>query len=300
MSAAIGKPAGRVPLVLLAAGLVLALLATGCSRQKLVVYMTAPLIETSLDETFASADLQTVEEALPGEILLLRGLCGSDPGNRDLWTTTVQLYASFALLFVGPEDPQWAEDLYREGKDLGLRFLKREEWFAEAWNAGPDRLREVLRERRPERLAPLCAWTAACLGEYILMNQDRPAEMLDLPYVHVLLDTAIELDPGYFHGLPYAMKGVMLATVPQGLGGNLVDANRYFEQAIAVSGGKFLLFRVFRARYYLAGALDQEGFVQALQEVLATPVDLAPEIRLVNQLARRRAVSLLAEQDELF
>ncbi|MFH1145000.1 MAG: TRAP transporter TatT component family protein [Candidatus Eisenbacteria bacterium] len=274
-------------------------LLTGCSRQRFTASMTAPLIEAAIEDAYASGDPQTVREGMAGQLLLLRGLCRSHPGHLKISTTTVQFYASFAMLFIQAEDPAWSEQLYAEGKDLGLRFLMRESWFAKAWGEGPDRLRQELTERQPERLAPILMWTAACLGQHILLHQDRPREMLALPYVDVLLDASIDMQPDYFYGMPLTIKGIMLATMPQGYGGNLEEANRYFERAVAVEDG-FLMHRVFQARCYSVAALDRGSFLALLQSVEAAPADILPEIRLINILARRSAADLLGRQDELF
>lgn len=292
------RPARALPALSL--GLLLALpLFTGCSRQTLVASATAPLITASVEEVFASGDIETVRRGLPGQILLLRGLCRSDPERIDTRTTAVQLYASYAMVFLGEEESEYALALYREGRDVGLEFLRSLEWFDDAWRAGPDALRAEIAERRPRELAPLMMWTAACLGQHILGHQDQPMEMLDLPFVHVLLDAAIELDGDYFYGMPRVIEGVMLATIPQGLGGNLELADRYFETARAQSQDRFLLHRVFYARHVCVAALDEERFVATLEGVLAAPLEL-PEVRFMNLIAKARAVELLARRAEFF
>jgi len=273
---------------------------SGCSRQKLLVYSTVPLIDAALAETFSSADIETARQGIPGQILLLRGLCRSDPGNTDVWTTTVQLYASYALIFVGDEDPGYATELYREGRELGSRFLRRIDWFAEAWDAGPDALRRRIAAEQPRDLAPLLLWTGACLGQYVLANLDRPREMLDLPYVFVLLEAAIDLEPSYFYGMPYAVMGMTLATIPQGLGGNLEQSRRYFEQAFAVAGEDFLLHRVFYARYHNVMALDEAEFTATLEDVLVHDPRAMPAVRFINTVSQQRARELLEQRYELF
>ena len=116
----------------------LALGAAGCSVQKLAVYSMVPLVDASLREAYASGDIQTVRDAIPGQLMLLRGVCRSDPDRVETWTAAVQLYASYALIFIEDEDPQRAARLYAEGKDLGLRFLRRRGWFDQAWRAVGD------------------------------------------------------------------------------------------------------------------------------------------------------------------
>jgi hypothetical protein len=279
----------------------LALLALGgCSRQKLVVTASLPLLQSAMLETYASDDVQTARAGIPAELMLLRGLCRSDPTRLETWSATVQLYASYALIFVEDDDPDWALALYDEGRGLGLRFLRRYPWFAAAWDAGPDSLRAEIARRRPVDLGPLMMWTGACLGQHVLRNQDKPMEMLDLPYVGVLLDAAIDLASDYFYGMPYAAKGMTLAMIPLGLGGNLEESDRYFQQAFKVSGDRFLLHQVLYARYWCTKALDEACFTQHLENVRSAPENLLPEMRFVNRLAKDRAERLLEQRAEYF
>jgi hypothetical protein len=273
---------------------------SGCSRQKLVVSASLPLLQSAMAETYASDDVQTARAGIPAQLLLLRGLCRSDPDRLETWSATVQLYASYALVFVEDENPEWALALYDQGRDVGLRFLRRIPWFEQAWDEGPDSLRAEIARRRPLELGPIMMWTGACLGQHVVHNLDRPAEMLDLPFVSVLLDAAIDLADNYFYGMPYAAKGMTLAMIPLGLGGNLAESDRYFRKAFEVSADRFLLHQVLYARYWCVTALDEGCFTQHLEAVRDAPDELLPEMRFVNRLAKDRAARLLEQRAEYF
>jgi hypothetical protein len=274
--------------------------AAGCSVQKLVVASMVPVIDDSMVEAYASGDVQTVREGLPGQILLLRGLCRSDPARLETWTAATQLYASFAIIFVEDEDPQRAARLYAEGKDLGLRYLRRLDWFDQAWQAGPDALRDAIAARAPRDLAPLMTWTAVCLGKHVLGHLDTPRELADLPYVHVLGDAAISLAPEYSFGMPYVLKALMLTLTPPMLGGDLEQADRLFQRAFDLTGRGFHIYQVFYARYFCTASLREDLFDTVLHEVLDAPEDFAPETRLVNLVAREQAARLMAAKSDLF
>lgn len=291
---------GRLPAILLAPVCLLCLVTAGCSLQKVVVTTMEPVIRNSLAEAYSSADVQMAREAIPGQLMLLRGLCRSDSTKISLWTSTVQLYAAYALLFVEPNDPDRAAILYEEGKDLALSFLMRKNWFRTAWQEGPDALRAAIRKREPHDLAPLMTWASVCLGKHVLFNLDRPRELADLPFAYVLADAAIELDAEYFYGMPLVLKGVMLAATPPMLGGDVEEAERLFQDAYDVSGGQFLYYKVLHAGYVSVAALDEERFEQDLREVMEAPDDLLPEARLLNRLAKEDAAKLLDRQWDLF
>jgi hypothetical protein len=61
-----------------------------------------------------------------------------------------------------------------------------------------------------------------------------------------------------------------------------------------------LLFHVLYAQYYCRQMLDEECFVEHLNQVLEAPDDLLPELRLWNEVARDKAAYLLEIRDELF
>jgi hypothetical protein len=279
---------------------VLLLAMAGCSMQRLAVSSMVPVIDAALAEAYASGDIQTVREGLPGQILLIRGMCRTDPARVETWTAAAQLYGSFAIIFVENEDPQRAARLYSEGADLGLRYLRRLEWFDEAWRAGPDALRAAIAEREPRELAPLMTWTAVCLGKHVLDNLDKPRELADLPYVYVLADAVIALEPEYSFGMPYVLKALMLTLTPPMLGGDLAQADRLFQQAFDLTGRQFRIYQIFYARHFCTASLREDLFDATLREVLDAPEDLAPATRLVNLVAREQALQLEAAKSELF
>ena len=276
------------------------LVTTGCSVQRMAIGAMAPVIKDSLKEAYSSADVETVREALPGQMLMLRGLMRTHPGNVTICEATVQLYASYAMVFVGEDDPKRATRLYSEGKFLGLRFLKRDDWFRRAWDEGPDALRAEITRRNPKKLGPLMMWTSTCLGQFILNNMDSPRIMADLPYVSVLTDAAIELASDYYYGMPYVLKASLLAKTPPMFGGDTAEAERLFQLAFEISDRRFLFHHILYASYLCVAELNEEGFTTILEEVLAAPEDLFPEARLMNVISKERAVDLLEMKEDLF
>ncbi len=286
--------------LLLAPMLLAVLLLTGCSMQRIATGSMVPVMEASLAEAYSSRDVETAREAIPGQILLLRGLCRSAPDRVELWTGAVQLYASYAMTFVENDDPARAVRLYGEGLDLGMRFLMRHDWFAAAWEGGPDRLRETLADRRPVDMSPILMWTAACLGQWILAHLDNPRVLADLSFAYVLVDAAIAMTPEYFHGMPYVLKGILLSITPVMLGGDLEASRVLFESAFRVTEGRFLYHKVLFARYHSVAALDEDTFTTMLESVLDAPKNALPEAELINLIAKQQAETLLAEREYLF
>ena len=66
------------------------------------------------------------------------------------------------------------------------------------------------------------------------------------------------------------------------------------------SHGHFLMTQVYYAQYYAKQRLDRDLFIKTLNQVLATPVDIEPDLTLVNTLAQEKAKTLLTQVDEFF
>ena len=84
------------------------------------------------------------------------------------------------------------------------------------------------------------------------------------------------------------------------LGGNPDKARNHFEQALKLTGGKYLLIPFLYSKTYAVQNQDQDLFRVQLQKVLETSEDILPEQRLANQVAKKKAAILLGKNDDLF
>jgi hypothetical protein len=63
---------------------------------------------------------------------------------------------------------------------------------------------------------------------------------------------------------------------------------------------KMLLPYFYMAKSYAVQVQDKELFLSLLKTVEDAPIDILPEQRLVNAIAKRKAKALAARVDELF
>ncbi len=92
----------------------------------------------------------------------------------------------------------------------------------------------------------------------------------------------------------------MLATVPKNLGGKPDSAKAHFDKCLSIGGGKFLLPFVFLAQSYAVQVQDKSLFESSLNTVEEASIDILPEQRLVNAIAKQKAKALLARESDLF
>ncbi len=257
-----------------------------------------PIMRETVDTTYRSRDVALVREAIPSNLLLLRGLCASDPGREEIRVLTVQMFYSYGFGFLEDVDPARARESYREGLRLGREGLQRHEWYRRTEGGvlpDPTALREI-----PEEGVPLLFWTLANWASLVSLNVSDPAAVAELPRIEAYLSRILELDPGYFHGMPHVMEGTILTLRPRIAGGDPESGRQHFEEAFRTSGRKLLLFQVLCARYYCRSVLDVGCFEANLKEVLDAPDDLFPEFRLLNRLAKEKAAWLMERRDDYF
>jgi hypothetical protein len=276
-----------------------ALLLGGCGiGGKLAVGSMIPVLRETVDATYRSRDLSLVREGIPSNLLLLRGLCETSPGKNEIRVLTVQMFYSYGFGFLEDTDPPRAREAYREGLRLGLEGLRRNDWFRRTERGVlPD---STALRRVPRDAVPLLFWTIANWAGLVSQTVSDPAAVADLPRIEAYLGRILELDSGYFHGMPHVMEGTILTLRPRMAGGNPEEGRRHFEEAFRISGRKLLLFQVLCAKYYCRQVLDAECFDANLKEVLSAPDDLYPEYQLLNQIARAKAAWLMERRDDYF
>jgi tetratricopeptide (TPR) repeat protein len=115
-----------------------------------------------------------------------------------------------------------------------------------------------------------------------------------------MIQFVADLDPNYYYGGAYLFLGAIEGTTPPGLGGRPQKAKEYFEKALAINKGKFLMTQLYYAKSYAVQIMDQELFVKLLKEVEDADIEALPEVRLPNAVAKQKARRLLSQAADIF
>jgi hypothetical protein len=267
--------------------------------QTVAVKSTAGIIDYGMAAIFEESDLQLAESAIPGNMVLIEALHKADPGNEKLSLLLVQGYTGYALGFVEDQDPQRAIALYERARNYGLDVLRRRTDFDKNFEESPEKFIAGVNALSEDDV-PLLFWTANAWGNLINLNMSDPATVVDLYKVNAMMDFVMRHDSTFFYGSTHLYFGTILATTPRVLGGNPVKAREHFEMALAMGQRKFLLPFFYYAKSYAVQVQDQELFESLLKEVTDAPIDILPEQRLVNAIAKKKAKLLLAKEADLF
>ena len=289
------------------------LLLTACSPKKLAVRAFANALRSGGDVYASDEDPELVAAALPFGLKTIESLLAADPENPDLLTAAASGFTQYAYAFVQQEaDFVEASDLERATalRDRARRLYLRALGYG--WRAfeldspglrqrvqsDPAAAAEWLRGLE-EPDVPLLYWTAAPWAAAIALAKQDAELAADLGLVEAMMRRALELDEDYGAGAIHDFF-VVYEGSRTSVGGSFERARRHFERGMTLAQGRRAGLPVSFAETVPVAMQDRAEFERALRAALAVDVDAAPEFRLANVLAQRRARWLLERADELF
>jgi predicted anti-sigma-YlaC factor YlaD len=301
------RPADRL---VLPAALLLAAWLSGCSPRAVVIHTAADAF-ASTGESFATdGDPELVREAAPFALKAMESFLAETPENRGLLTALSGGFTQYAAAFVWQDavespDPESAEAgkdrarrLYLRARDYGLRGLEAAHpGFREALAKDPA---EALSQAGPADVS-LLYWTAASWTLAIASSGMAPALLADLPLCEALMRRALSLDEGFGAGAIHEYFIAYEGGRPEAMGSSVERARFHLERAMAFAEGKRVSPLVTMAETVSVRTQDKTEFLALLDRALAfDALREAPEFRLANLVAQRRARWLKERADELF
>lgn len=294
--------------VLLAA---LPAVAAGCASVKQAAVNSLGDALAQGGSTYASDnDPELVWAAVPFGLKTIEGLLAESPRHRGLLLAAASGFTEYAYGalqqeadFAEAKDLARATELRNRARNL---YLRAEGYGMRGLEVDLPDLHDRLRADPQHALdgagraqVPLLYWTAAAWGSAISMSKDNAELSADLPLVEALARRALALDESYQEGVIHdffiAYEGGRLA-----VGGSLDEARRHLARSLDLSHGRRASPLVTFAETVSVARQDKKEFQRLLQQALAIDPDAAPEQRLANILAARRARWLLGRTDELF
>ncbi len=273
-------------------------LSAGCFQQIAVDSLTG-IMGNGFDVLNEESDLELAATSIAGNLKLLESVLRTDPGNRDLLLMTCRGYASYAMAFIEDEDPVRAREFYRRGMEYGKQLFDPRGKLGKSLDGTSADVEAALREAGL-RDVPAVFWTAVSWGGYVSLGLTDPDALASLPKVEAMMNFVKDRDPGYFYGGADFFLGTIAGSRPPMLGGDPAASKAHFDNALSISGGKFLLTYVYYARTYAVQVQDSMLFGSLLTAVDTASLDILPAARLSNAVAKRKAVFLRAKMNELF
>jgi hypothetical protein len=277
---------------------------SGCAATRHMIQKgTVSTLDTSIDDLvdklLNTKNLGEVRHGIAGALLVVTGLTELSPNNYRMLSKCAMLYAACGLI-IEDENPAYAVQLYQTGAEYGLRALKLNRKFRKGLEQGLD-YHKFVKSLGPDYV-DAATWTAAAMGLKLLLTMEDAGEAMAVPHITALAGRSMELNDSYFYGLAQLLFGAIYAILPEfaQLGGGEASSRREFEAADKITGGKFLLVKVFKARFYAPLVKDMELFKKLLNETLETDSAILPNGYLLNELAKANAKFVLEHMTDYF
>jgi hypothetical protein len=271
----------------------------GCSIQTIALRTMSGILDNGMAAFNEESDFQLAHEALGSNLKLIEALIKSDPENEQFLVFAAEGYQGYGLAFCEDDSLERARMFYLRGKYYGLRALKNNSKFAAVVDGNLEDFQAALQTFSKDDV-PALFWTAFNWGSYINITRTDVEALGEISKVTALVQRAAELDSSYYHGGAYLFFATMKGSVPKVLGGQPEEAKVLFEKCLSINGGKFLMTQLYYAKTVAVALQDQPLFESLLKQIEDAPLDILPEARFANVVAKEKARKLLARENDLF
>lgn len=303
----------RAPVVFPLMGLAACALGlSACSPKTIAINALGNALAGDASSWGRDDDPDLVRDATPFALKTIESLIGQSPGHKGLLLAAASGFTEYAYAFVQSDADlveahdlpaatalrARAQGLYRRAREYGLRGLEVDTpGFRAALRSDPAKAAAAVRSKAE---VPLLYWTAAAWALEISLAKQDAELTADLPLTGMMVHRALELDEGYGGGALYDFLIAYDGGRPASAGGSVERARTDLEKALAFAGGTRAGPYVTFAETVSVGTQNRAEFIKLLKEALAVDSDRAPEQRLANLIAQKRARWLLGRADELF
>jgi len=274
-------------------------LASGCSPGKMVVRGTETILDSGVVAMNQETDLELAQGAMPANLKLLEGMLIEDPGNTRLHLFAAEGFYGYTFGFVEMQDSHRAQHLYRRCYEHARVALQQSGLTLDPETSTPEEF-EAAVGKAGQKALPAMFWTASCLANWVNLNRNSPAGIAELASAATLMQRVMVLDDSFYHGGPHLFFGVYYGGRSPLFGGDFRLSEEHFRRAAEINDHKLLLVDVLQAEYLDRQRLDRDAFHKHLTSVIEAPDDLAPDMALMNAVAKQRATQLLESEDDWF
>jgi len=291
--------------------LLLLLLPLGCSGKRVMVRSAGILIPDAMATFYDEPDWELARAAGLSNLKLLETLHRASPEDEAVLVALAEAFGGVALAFLEEEIEthrdgdealleearQRAAGFYGRGRDYaGLALELRHPGILEQLERGGEAALACFTTED----VPALFWYAFNQAGELWLERNDPTALRSAPLNRRLALRLAELERDHFFGGPLLLLAISDAYMPAMFGGSLESSERRFQEALDLSGGRFLLSRVLRAEHCIVARGDRERFDSELQAVLDAPADILPGHRLFTTMAQRRAARLARRAARLF
>jgi len=262
---------------------------------------------TSGGSTFSTDDdPDLVREAVPFGLKTYESLLAVSPKHRGLLLAAASGFSGYAYLLeqhaeIDGLDAASARRLKVRAKGL---FLRGRDYAVRGLALAHPRLPAAL-ALDPERAlastqksdVPFLYWASIGWAGAIASAKDDPELIAELPMAAALMARVLALDDTYGDGSAHEFFVTYEGSRP---GGDVAAARMHYQRACELSRGERASVHVALAESVAEREQNVAEFRDLLDRALAVDTNAAPDLRVVNRLAQRRAEWLAAHFSDWF
>ena len=290
--------------------LILALLSmalAACSFKRTAVNMMGNALAGGGGVYASDDDPELVREAIPFGLKTYESLLEVSPEHRGLLLAAANGFTGYAYLLQNEADEldatnlararelrARASKLYLRGRDHALRGLEAEHrGFTVTLQRDSAGALAMTREKD----VPFLYWAGASWAGALSAAKDDLDLIAELPTAGALMGRVLELDETYELGAAHEFFVSYEGGRP---GGSVSEARKHYRRAFELSDGKRGSVHLALAEAVAVPEQNLAEFRNLIAAALAVDPERAPEIRLINTIARRRANWLQSRIPDLF
>jgi len=278
-----------------------------CSLKHTAVNVLGDALAGSGGVYVSDNDPELIRDAIPFGLKTYESLLAVSPEHRGLLLSAASGFTAYAYLLQDEADRLDATDLprarelrarvtklYRRGRDYALRGLE---------VSHPD-LAARLKRDHASVLAittkddvPFLYWAGVSWAGALTAAKDDLDLIAELPIAGALVGRVLELDETYDLGAAHEFFISYEASRP---GGSVRLARQHYRRALEISGGQRASVHLALAEAVTIPEQNLAEFRALLAAAMAVNPDEAPQSRLANTIARRRALWLETRIPDLF
>ena len=287
--------------------IVMAVVLAACSIKRMAVDIIGDALSGGGGVFASEEDPQLIREALPFGLKTYESLLAISPEHEGLLLAAASGFAAYAFLLQREADEIDATDLtqarelrararnlYLRGRDFALRGLElaHPNFVAQLY----DDARSTLTKTEQEDV-PYLYWAGAAWAGALSAAKDDLTLLAELPLAAALVGRVLVLDEVYGQGVAHEFFISYEGTRP---GGSRAKAREHYRRALELSDGLRASVHLALAEAVTVREQNLDEFRALVAAAKGVELDKAPNFRLVNTLARERAVWLESRIPELF
>ena len=241
-------------------------------------------------------DPETVADALPAYLLMKEASVMGNTDDEDLLLSTANLYGAYISLLQGEDSRK--QLLSRKSLDFALQGIcAHKEIWCGLQQKTFDEVKTLTEQTDNDDIDALFS-TATAWAAWIQANKSDWNAIAQLAQVKLIMQRILELDDTYKQGAAHVYMAVMESLLPESLGGKPDLAQQHFQRAKQLAPEN-LMTNVLYAKHYARMVFDRDLHDELLKSTLSAQT-VAPDLTLINTLAKQQARLLLDSADDYF